>query len=76
MQYFWCCVVDCGEVEGCAAVIVLYINHPFLSPQLTSGSGGGRGEVRRSFIVGRLFQDTDNVHGARSEKPWRIGSAL
>ena len=29
-----------------------YTDRPFLSPQLTSGSGGGRGEVRRSFIGG------------------------
>ena len=76
MKYFGCCVVDCGEVEECVAVIVLYIDHPFLSPQPTSGCGGGRGEVTRGFIVGRLFQDTDNVHRALSEKPWRNESAL
>ena len=76
MKYFGCCVVDCGEVEECVAVIVLYIDHPFLSPQLTSGSGGGRGKVGRRFIVGRLFQDMGNVNGAHPEMSWRIGPAL
>jgi len=28
MRDFGCCVVDCGEVEGCAAVMVLHVNHP------------------------------------------------
>ena len=76
MQYFRCCVVDCGEVEECVVIIVLCIDHPFLSPQLTSGSGGGIDGVRRSFMVGRLFQDMGNVNGAHLEISWRIGPAL
>ena len=36
------------------AVIVLHIDHPFLSPHPAGGGRGGGGEVR-SFIVGRLF---------------------
>lgn len=52
MQYFWGCVVDCGEEEGCVATIVLLIDYPFLSPPPASGGGGGGGEVRTSFIVG------------------------
>jgi len=31
---------------------------------------------RRSLIVGRLFQDTDNANGVVPEKSWRVGSAL
>lgn len=35
------------------AVIVLYIDYQFLSPQLAGGGGGGGSEVRRGFIAGR-----------------------
>ena len=46
MRYFGCCVVDCGEVEGCAAITVLYVDHPAsvtaASWRVGGGSVGGR----------------------------------
>ena len=59
MRYFGCCVVDCGEVEGCAAITVLYVDHPAsvtaASWKVGGGSvGGGGGVVQEVFDCGEV----------------------
>lgn len=52
--------------------IVLHVDHLVL---VATAGWWWRGVVRRSLIVGRVFQAKDNASEVLSEKSWRVGFA-